>query len=153
MLLSNPDAKAAHPLDISYMTQEGLNAELEKGYADIRAGRVRPVEDVLADIEKTMMYELWTAEAEKDLRGIFEYIAFDLQSVQNAVGQLERLERGIVSLDHMPERFQIYEKEPWRRRNLRTMPVDNYLVFYMVNQEKRIVTIMRVMYGRRDIGR
>ena len=94
-----------------------------------------------------------TAEAEKDLRGIFEYIAFDLQSVQNAVGQLERLERGIVSLDHMPERFQIYEKEPWRRRNLRTMPVDNYLVFYMVNQEKRIVTIMRVMYGRRDIGR
>lgn len=100
-----------------------------------------------------MMYELWTAEAEKDLRGIFEYIAFDLQSVQNAVGQLERLERGIVSLDHMPERFQIYEKEPWCRRNLRTMPVDNYLVFYMVNQEKRIVTIMRVMYGRRDIGR
>lgn len=99
------------------------------------------------------MYELWTAEAEKDLRGIFEYIAFDLQSVQNAVGQLERLERGIVSLDRMPERFQIYEKEPWRRRNLRTMPVDNYLVFYMVNQEKRIVTIMRVMYGRRDIGR
>ena len=76
-----------------------------------------------------MMYELWTAEAEKDLLGIFEYIAFDLQSVQNAVGQLERLERGIVSLDHMPERFQIYEKEPWRRRNLRTMPVDNYLVF------------------------
>ena len=52
VLLSNPDAKAAHPLDISYMTQEGLNAELEKGYADIRAGRVRPVEDVLADIRK-----------------------------------------------------------------------------------------------------
>lgn len=59
-----------------------------------------------------------TAEAEKDLRGIFEYIAFDLQSVQNAVGQLERLERRIVSLNDMPERFQIYEKEPWHRRNL-----------------------------------
>lgn len=94
-----------------------------------------------------------TAEAEKDLRGIFEYIAFDLQSVQNAVGQLERLERRIVSLNDMPERFQIYEKEPWHRRNLRVMPVDNYLIFYMVNQEKRIVTIMRVMYSGRDIGR
>ena len=45
-----------------------------------------------------------TAEAEKDLRGIFEYIAFDLQSVQNAVGQLERLERRIVSLNDMPEK-------------------------------------------------
>ncbi len=50
--MSNTDAKAAHPFDISHMTQEGLNAELEKGYADIRAGRVRPVEDVLADIRK-----------------------------------------------------------------------------------------------------
>lgn len=59
-----------------------------------------------------------TTEAEKDLRGIFEYIAFDLQSVQNAVGQLERLERRIVSLNDMPERFQIYEKELWHRRNL-----------------------------------
>ena len=59
-----------------------------------------------------------TAEAEKDLRGIFEYIAFDLQSVQNAVGQLEWLERRIVSLNDMLERFQIYEKEPWHRRNL-----------------------------------
>ena len=94
-----------------------------------------------------------TAEAEKDLRGIFEYIAFDLQSVQNAVGQLERLERRIVSLNDMPERFQIYEKEPWNRRNLRVMPVDNSLIFYMVNQEKQIVTIMCVMHSRKDMGR
>lgn len=29
-----------------------------------------------------------TTEAENDLRGIFEYISSDLQSVQNAGGQL-----------------------------------------------------------------
>ena len=50
--MSNTDAKAAHPLDISYMTQEELNAELEKGYADIQAERDRPAEDVFADIRK-----------------------------------------------------------------------------------------------------
>lgn len=98
-----------------------------------------------------MIYEVrLTQEASDDLRGIFEYIAYDLQSIQNAVGQLERLERGIVSLNQMPERFRIYEKEPWRSRNLRIMPVDNYLVFYVPDQKTRKVTVIRVMYGGRN---
>ena len=50
--MSNTDAKAAHPFDISHMTQEELNAELEKGYADIQAERDRPAEYVFADIRK-----------------------------------------------------------------------------------------------------
>lgn len=101
-----------------------------------------------------MNYEVrLTTQAENDLRGIFEYIAFDLQSVQNAAGQLDRLEQSIASLDQMPERFRVYENEPWRSRNLRIMPVDNYLVFYIPNHEEQIVHIMRVMYGGRDVDR
>lgn len=58
-----------------------------------------------------MNYEVrLTTEAENDLRGIFEYIAFELQSPQNAAGQLDRLEQSIMSLDQMPERFRVYEK-------------------------------------------
>lgn len=41
-----------HPLDISLMASEQLNAELEKGYADIQAGRARPASEVFADIRK-----------------------------------------------------------------------------------------------------
>lgn len=101
-----------------------------------------------------MNYEVrLTTQAENDLRGIFEYIAFDLQSVQNAAGQLDRLEQSIVSLDQMPERFCVYEKEPWRSRNLRIMPVDNYLVFYIPNHEEQNVKVMRIMYGGRDVDR
>lgn len=101
-----------------------------------------------------MNYEVrLTTQAENDLRGIFEYIAFDLQSVQNAAGQLDRLKQSIASLDQMPERFRVYENEPWRSRNLRIMPVDNYLVFYIPNHEEQIVHIMRVMYGGRDVDR
>ena len=47
-----------------------------------------------------MNYEIrMTLEAREDLRGIFEYIAVNLQSVQNAAGQLNRLEEAISSLD------------------------------------------------------
>ena len=41
-----------YPLDIRRMTSEQLNAEMEKGYADIQAGRTRPASDVFADIRK-----------------------------------------------------------------------------------------------------
>lgn len=41
-----------HPLDISRMTAAQLDAELEKGYGDIQAGRTVPVERAFADIRQ-----------------------------------------------------------------------------------------------------
>ena len=93
-----------------------------------------------------------SSQAETDLRGIFEYIAYELKSVQNAVGQLNRLEESIFSLNQMPERFRRYSREPWHSRGLRVMPVDHYLVFYIPNHDEKSVGIVRVMYGGRDIG-
>lgn len=92
-----------------------------------------------------------SAQADVDLRGIYEYIAYELQSPENASGQLDRLEENIMKLDQMPERFRQYEKEPWYSRGLRIMPVDNYCVLYIPDTEKAVVTIIRVMYGGRDI--
>ncbi len=92
-----------------------------------------------------------TPKAKHDLREIYRYIVEELQAAQNAAGQLERLEEKILKLDEMPERFRVYDREPWRSRNLRVMPVDNYLVFYIPDHEAKTVTVLRVMYGGRDI--
>ena len=40
-----------------------------------------------------------STQAERDLRSIYEYIVFELQSVQNAKEQLARLEESICALD------------------------------------------------------
>ena len=99
-----------------------------------------------------MIYSVkFSAQAEEDLKGIFEYIAFDLMSLQNANAQLSRLESDILKLKEMPERFRLYEKEPWLSRGLRVMSVDNYLVFYIPDKETKTVTVIRVMYGGRDV--
>lgn len=101
-----------------------------------------------------MIYHITlTQQAQTDLKEIFKYIAFDLQSVQYATGQLNRLEKAIASLSEMPERFRIYDNPKWRERNLRMMPVDNYLVFYIPNQHSEIVTVLRILYGGRDINK
>ena len=99
-----------------------------------------------------MIFEVEVSEqADSDLRGIYEYIAFELQSPKNASGQLDRSEEQTLSLDTMPERYRRYEKEPWKSRGLRVLPVDNYVVLYIPDCGKKVVTILRVMYSRRNI--
>ena len=94
-----------------------------------------------------------TETAQADLSEIFRYIAVELRSMQNANSQLSRIEKAIASLDQMPERYRTYHKKNWHQRNTRIMPVDNYLVFYVPNQENRTVTVMRIMYGGRYIDK
>ena len=47
-----------------------------------------------------------SAQAEEDLKSIFEYIAFDLMSLQNANAQLGRLESNILKLKEKLEQKQ-----------------------------------------------
>jgi len=56
-----------------------------------------------------------------------------------------------MGLEHMPERFRAYQREPWNSRGLRIMPVDNFVVLYIVDKEKQVVSIIRIMYGGRNV--
>ncbi len=94
-----------------------------------------------------------TEQAEVDLRGIFEYIAFELLAPENAAGQLERIENRILSLADYPEKFRLYEREPWKSRNTRVVPVDNFVIFYIHDNDKAIVNVIRVMYSGRDVDK
>lgn len=99
-----------------------------------------------------MIYKVMISEhARMDLRRIYEYIALGLHSPQNAFCQLKRLEERITKLDQMPERFRVYEQEPWYTRGLRIMPVDNFVVLYIPDKQAAVVNIVRVMYGGQDI--
>ena len=48
-------------------------------------------------------------------------------------------------------RYKLYEEEPWYSQELRYFSIDNYLVFYKVNDEIGKVYVVRIMYGGRDI--
>lgn len=43
---------SAKPVDMSALSEEEMNAELEKGFADMAAGRTKPAKQVFADIRK-----------------------------------------------------------------------------------------------------
>ncbi len=90
-------------------------------------------------------------QAKTDLRDIYEYIAFTLLSPENANKFLNTLEKKILSLENFPKRFKLYCDKLWHDQELRVMPINNFLVFYIFDHQKQIVTILRIMYCGRDI--
>ncbi len=58
-----------------------------------------------------------------------------------------------TSIDEIPMRFRLYDEELWHCAGLRFFPVDDYLVFYLLDEPKNTVNIVRIMYGGRDVHR
>ena len=99
-----------------------------------------------------IFYVAYSAEARQDLRDIYEYIAYELLVPETATGQTERIMKAIRSLEQIPMRHRLYEEEPWHSQGLRVLPVDNYLVFYLPDEISATVSIIRIMYGGKDIA-
>lgn len=90
-----------------------------------------------------------TDEALGDMEKIYKYIAFELLSPENAMGQYNRIADAILTLDSLPDRFALFESEPEHSWGMRRMVVDNYLVCYIV--DPGIVTVTDVLYGASNV--
>ena len=93
----------------------------------------------------------YSADALDDLREIYAYIANELLVPETAAAQLGRIRKAVRSLDFMPSRYALVEWEPWHSMNMHRLPVEHFIVYYLVDNEKKIVTVVRVFYGGRDI--
>ena len=90
-----------------------------------------------------------TDDALADMEQLYNHIAFVLLSPENAAGQYNRIADEILKLDIFPERFRIVDSEFGHSNGMRRMPVDNYSIFYLVRENKVIVT--NVLYSASDI--
>ena len=94
---------------------------------------------------------IYSPEARNDIKEIYSYIAFELLVPGFAEGQVNRIRKTIRSLEFMPSRNPIVEWEPWKSRGMHKALVDNFVVFYMVGTVAFTVTIIRIVYGGRNI--
>jgi toxin ParE1/3/4 len=99
-----------------------------------------------------MIYKVkMTVEAENDLDTLYSYIAFELRSPQIAAKQLARLKNMIQSLDEMPFRFRKYPISNSNAKDIHIVTVNKYCIFYVPNESTKEVTILRVIYGARNL--
>jgi len=90
-----------------------------------------------------------TDEALTDMERIYDYIANELLSSDNAMGQYNRIADAILTLDSFPDRFALFEMEPEHSWGMRRMVVDNYLVCYII--DPGVVTVTDVLFGASNV--
>lgn len=90
-----------------------------------------------------------TKEALRDMEEIYNYIANELLSPDNAIYQYNRIAESILQLDIFPEKFRILESNIEKQKKIRRMPVDNYSVFYVIKENR--VIVISVLYSASNI--
>lgn len=91
-----------------------------------------------------------TRQAKEHLALIREYIATELQAPIVAKRMLELLKSEMMSLQTMPYRMKLISEQPWCELGFRRIRVKNYYVYFCVDDSRKEVQILAVIYVRRD---
>lgn len=89
-----------------------------------------------------------TPAANNDLEEIYRYISVELFAEDAVVSLLNRIEQNIMRLKHFPYSGSYLLDEFLRNKGYRRLIIDNYVVFYIVDENERQIIIMRVLYGK-----
>lgn len=100
------------------------------------------------------MYKLeYLPVARKDMLEIVRYISGELQNPDAADCLAVKLVDAAESVLTFPYATPAYQPIRPLKHEYRNILVQNYLMFYWVNEEKKLVTVARVIYAKRDYGR
>jgi len=91
-----------------------------------------------------------SSRAEKEMWEIADYISFELDSPQAAYDLMDKLGQKIDGLNSMPNRFALVSDKRLSQMGVRFIPVKNYIIFYVVDERTKTVTIISVMYSKRN---
>ena len=91
-----------------------------------------------------------TEPAEQDVEQAARYIAKELQNPIAANQLLDDIESAVTSLEILPIRHSFVKNEDMANLGFRFLTVHNYLVFYIVRDDKKSVMIERFLHRRRD---
>ncbi len=96
-------------------------------------------------------YEIWIVEsAEQDLNQIFGYIADTLHEPEAAARLMLLFRDAFDSLRQLPFRQRTLQEEPYAALGVRRIFVGNYIAFYSATEGNPTVSILRVLYKRRE---
>lgn len=91
-----------------------------------------------------------TQLAEQDLADIVRYISRELREPFIAKKLIGRIREAIMSLTQLPERNPLVSDERLASQGIRKLLVENYIVFYVISHQAPTVTVLRILFNRRD---
>lgn len=92
----------------------------------------------------------FTPKAGKDLEQIYIYISEKLFNTPAANDLLEKTENGIKNLKDFPYSGSFVSDESLKNKGYRKLIIENYIIFYLINEPDKQVVIMRILYGAQN---
>ena len=91
-----------------------------------------------------------TQIAEQDYYKAEAYIKYELYNQKAAAGLAKKLHEAIKDLSFFLTKYPICNDDFLRVWEIRFVPVNNYLLFYIVREDEKTVYVLRFWYSRRD---
>ena len=92
----------------------------------------------------------FSKDARKDLIDNYIYIKYNLQEPVISRKLITKIRGEIDKLKDNPAIHAVIKDEIIKKREIRKVKVNNYIVFYRVEENTKIVKIVRIMYARRN---
>ena len=91
-----------------------------------------------------------TPDAVRDLTELRNDNAHVLFAPETALACIQTIRRKIGGLARMPARNRLMDEEPWHSRGVRKIIVENFYVYYRIDDATETVYVLNVIYARRD---
>ena len=96
-----------------------------------------------------MSYQIHiTPTAEHDIVRAADYIEFTLKNPEAADNLLDVVTEQIEALADFPQKFRLVDDPVLTSWVIRFVIINNYLAFYMIDEEKQVVIVVRFLYQK-----
>lgn len=89
-----------------------------------------------------------TSDANNDINQIIVFINLESKDRDTAISYLDLLEKNILSLEQFPELGSNPRYKILKNQGYKFLVVKSHLIFYKIDEEKKIVTIYRVLHNK-----
>lgn len=90
--------------------------------------------------------------AKKDIDDIIYYISHNLKNITASKKLRDLFMQSLDNIIEFPYGSSIYQSVGTLKYEYRSYRVKNCLMFYMVNEKQKLITIVRVLYQKMDIN-
>ena len=89
-------------------------------------------------------------QAKEDYKSIIRYIKNKLIEPKIAEKYAGLIKNELYTLKYNPQKFAIIDYEILKKYEFRKLLIKNYIAFYRINEDEKIVNIERILYARTD---
>ena len=87
----------------------------------------------------------------RELDHIYEYIANEKLAPENAIGQVNRIKKAILSLDIFPQSHQERNEGRYGGKGSRQLLIDNYIAIFRIDESLKTVYVITIQYQGRNL--